>query len=70
MATVYPAQDLKHPRQVAIKVLRSEVVGALGGDRFLKEIEVISRLQHPHILGLLDSGSAGIRLNQMQSCFD
>jgi eukaryotic-like serine/threonine-protein kinase len=59
MATVYLAQDLKHPRQVAIKVLRSEVVGALGADRFLKEIEVVSRLQHPHILGLLDSGSAG-----------
>jgi serine/threonine-protein kinase len=59
MATVYLAQDLKHPRQVAIKVLRSEVVGALGADRFLKEIEVVSRLQHPHILGLLDSGTAG-----------
>jgi eukaryotic-like serine/threonine-protein kinase len=59
MATVYLARDLKHPRQVAIKVLRSEVVGALGADRFLREIEVVSRLQHPHILGLFDSGTAG-----------
>ena len=59
MATVYLAQDLKHPRQVALKVLRPEVAGALGADRFLKEIELVSRLQHPHILGLLDSGTAG-----------
>jgi eukaryotic-like serine/threonine-protein kinase len=59
MATVYLAQDLKHPRQVALKVLRPEVAGALGADRFLKEIEVAARLQHPHILGLLDSGAAG-----------
>jgi serine/threonine-protein kinase len=59
MATVYLAQDLKHPRQVALKVLRPEVAGALGADRFLKEIALVSRLQHPHILGLLDSGSAG-----------
>jgi serine/threonine protein kinase len=59
MATVYLAQDLRHPRQVALKVLRPEVAGALGADRFLKEIELVSRLQHPHILGLLDSGTAG-----------
>ncbi len=59
MATVYLAQDLKHPRQVALKVLRPEVAGALGADRFLQEIVVVSRLQHPHILGLLDSGTAG-----------
>jgi serine/threonine protein kinase len=59
MATVYLAQDLRHPRQVALKVLRSEVAGALGADRFLQEIAVVSRLQHPHILGLLDSGTAG-----------
>jgi serine/threonine-protein kinase len=59
MATVYLAQDLKHPRQVALKVLRPEVAGALGADRFLKEIELAARLQHPHILGLLDSGTAG-----------
>jgi len=59
MATVYLAQDLKHRRQVALKVLRPEVAGALGADRFLKEIELSARLQHPHILGLLDSGTAG-----------
>jgi eukaryotic-like serine/threonine-protein kinase len=59
MATVYLARDLKHPRQVALKVLRPEVAGALGADRFLKEIELAARLQHPHILGLLDSGTAG-----------
>jgi len=59
MATVYLAQDLRHPRQVALKVLRPEVAGALGADRFLKEIELAARLQHPHILGLLDSGTAG-----------
>ena len=43
MATVYLAQDLKHPRQVALKVLRPEVAGALGADRFLKEIELAAR---------------------------
>jgi serine/threonine-protein kinase len=59
MATVYLARDLKHPRQVALKVLRPEVAGALGADRFLKEIELVSRLQHPHIVGLLDSGTVG-----------
>src|SRR4029450_3178537 len=59
MATVYLAQDLKHPRQVALKVLRPEVAGALGADRFLQEVALVSRLQHPHILGLLDSGWGG-----------
>jgi serine/threonine-protein kinase len=58
MATVYLARDLRHPRQVAIKVLRPEIAGALGADRFLKEIELAARLQHPHILGLVDSGTA------------
>jgi eukaryotic-like serine/threonine-protein kinase len=59
MATVYLARDLKHERRVALKVLRPEVAGALGADRFLKEIGLAARLQHPHILGLLDSGTAG-----------
>jgi serine/threonine protein kinase len=59
MATVYLARDHKHERQVALKVLRPEVAGALGADRFLKEIGLAARLQHPHILGLLDSGTAG-----------
>ena len=58
MATVYLADDLRHHRKVAIKVLRPELVAIVGGDRFLKEIEVTANLHHPHILGLIDSGSA------------
>jgi Tol biopolymer transport system component len=56
MATVYLAHDLKHQRNVAIKVLRSELSATLGSERFAREIAVAARLQHPHILGLLDSG--------------
>jgi serine/threonine-protein kinase len=56
MATVYLAHDLKHDRQVAIKVLRPELGSALGPERFLQEIRVAAKLQHPHIVGLLDSG--------------
>ncbi|MCB9517773.1 MAG: serine/threonine-protein kinase [Gemmatimonadales bacterium] len=59
MATVYLAQDLKHDRQVAIKVLHPDLGAALGGERFLAEIRTTARLQHPHILPLLDSGDAG-----------
>lgn len=55
-ATVYQAHDLRHNRKVAIKVLRPELAAMIGGDRFLKEIEVTANLQHPHILGLIDSG--------------
>src|SRR5262249_55904853 len=62
MATVFLAQDLKHGRQVAIKVLHPEVAEALGSDRFLREIETAARLQHPHILPLYDSGAAGKHL--------
>ena len=58
MATVYLAEDLKHRRQVAIKVLRPELSALLGAERFLKEIETTANLQHPHILPLFDSGSA------------
>jgi len=58
MATVFLAQDLKHRRQVAIKVLHPELASALGAERFLQEIEIAARLQHPHILPLYDSGSA------------
>lgn len=58
MATVYLADDLKHKRQVAVKVLRSELSAQLGLNRFLKEIEVTAKLQHPHILPLFDSGEA------------
>ena len=57
MATVYLAQDLKHDRRVAIKVLRPELAAVIGADRFLKEIKVTANLQHPHILGLIDSGA-------------
>ena len=53
MATVYLAEDLKHHRQVAIKVLRPELAAALGAERFLREIETTASLQHPHILPLL-----------------
>ena len=56
MATVYLAEDLKHRRKVAIKVLRPELAAVIGADRFLREIETIAGLQHPHILGLIDSG--------------
>ena len=59
MATVYLAHDLKHDREVAIKVVHQELAAALGGERFLAEIKTTARLQHPHILPLLDSGDAG-----------
>jgi eukaryotic-like serine/threonine-protein kinase len=58
MATVYLAHDLKHDRDVAIKVLHPDLGATLGADRFLSEIRTTARLQHPHILPLLDSGSA------------
>lgn len=58
MATVYLAHDLKHDRNVAIKVLHPDLGAALGGERFLTEIRTTARLQHPHILPLLDSGEA------------
>ena len=58
MATVYLAEDLKHHRKVAIKVLHPELSAVLGPERFLKEIELTASLQHPHILPLFDSGSA------------
>ncbi|HEY4955892.1 MAG TPA: protein kinase [Gemmatimonadaceae bacterium] len=58
MATVYLAHDLKHDREVALKVLHPELSSALGPDRFLREIKVAARLNHPHILPLHDSGEA------------
>ncbi len=58
MATVYLAEDLKHHRKVAVKVLRPELAAILGAERFLKEIETTANLQHPHILPLHDSGEA------------
>jgi hypothetical protein len=59
MATVYLAQDLKHDRKVAIKVLRAELAAVIGAERFLSEIKTTANLQHPHILPLFDSGEAG-----------
>src|SRR5438309_3406965 len=59
MATVFLAEDLKHHRPVAIKVLHPELAAAVGADRFLREIEIAARLQHPHIVPLYDSGTAG-----------
>src|SRR5439155_26225716 len=62
MATVFLADDLKHHRKVAIKVLHPELSASIGADRFLREIETAARLNHPHILPLYDSGAAGDRL--------
>ena len=59
MATVYLAEDLKHHRKVAIKVLRPELAMMLGAERFLLEIQTTANLRHPHILPLYDSGAAG-----------
>jgi len=58
MATVYLATDLRHNRQVAIKVLRSDLAASIGADRFLREIEIEARLEHPHILTLIESGES------------
>jgi TolB-like protein/tRNA A-37 threonylcarbamoyl transferase component Bud32/Flp pilus assembly protein TadD len=58
MATVYLAEDLKHRRKVAVKVLREDLAASMGAARFLREIEIAAQLQHPNILPLLDSGDA------------
>src|SRR3989442_13192720 len=58
MATVYVAEDLRHSRPVAIKVLRPDVAAAVGAERFLREIAIAARLTHPHVLPLIDSGQA------------
>ncbi len=62
MATVYLAQDVKHDRPVALKVLHPEIAMTLGPERFLREIQLTARLQHPHILPIHDSGEAGGQL--------
>ena len=59
MATVYLAHDVRHGRRVAIKVLHPELAAVIGADRFLVEITTTANLQHPHILGLIDSGEVG-----------
>jgi serine/threonine-protein kinase len=58
MATVYLANDLRHERKVAVKVLRPDLAAALGAERFLREIKIAANLTHPHILPLHDSGEA------------
>ena len=58
MATVYLAEDLKHKRKVALKVLKPELAAVLGAERFVQEITTTAALQHPHILPLFDSGTA------------
>ena len=58
MATVYLAEDLKLHRNVAVKVLRPELAASVGADRFLREIQIAARLNHPRILALHDSGVA------------
>ncbi len=58
MATVFLAKDIKHDREVAIKVLHPELSASIGGDRFEREIKLAAKLQHPHILGMYDSGQA------------
>ena len=58
MATVYLAEDLKHKRKVALKVLKPELAAVLGAERFVQEITTTAGLQHPHILPLFDSGGA------------
>ncbi len=59
MATVYLAEDAKHHRLVAVKVMKPAVAQAIGQDRFLREIEIVARLNHPHVIPLFDSGAAG-----------
>ncbi|MGI9041059.1 MAG: protein kinase domain-containing protein [Gemmatimonadales bacterium] len=59
MATVFLAQDRRHDRRVAVKTLRPELAASIGADRFLREIRVAARLQHPNVLALYDSGQAG-----------
>src|SRR5512138_1888933 len=57
MATVYLAEDLRHRRQVAVKVLHPDLAQSLGAERFVREIETTANLRHPHILPLYDSGA-------------
>ena len=58
MATVWLAHDTKHERPVAIKVLHRDLSISLGAERFLREIRIVAQLQHPHVVGLIDSGEA------------
>ena len=57
MATVYLAEDPKHHRKVAVKVMRPDLAATLGAERFLREVEIAAQLTHPHILPVYDSGA-------------
>ena len=70
MATVYLAEDVRHHRKVALKMLHPELSAVLGPERFLKEIELTANLQHPHILPLFDSGSADGQLYYVMPYID
>ena len=70
MATVYLANDRKHHRSVAIKVLRPEIAASLGAERFLQEIEIVAKLTHPHVLPLHDSGEAETYLYYVMPAID
>ena len=70
MATVYLARDLKHDRDVAIKVLRPDIGQTLGVERFLREIQLAAKLSHPHILPLFDSGEAAGALYYVMPCIE
>ena len=70
MATVYLAHDVRHDRDVALKVLRSELAASLGPQRFLAEIRLTAKLQHPHIVPLFDSGEAGDSLYYVMPFID
>jgi tRNA A-37 threonylcarbamoyl transferase component Bud32 len=70
MATVYRAWDRKHQREVALKVLRPDLAASIGSERFLKEIQIAARLNHPHILALYDSGEAGGFLYYVMPCIE
>src|SRR5437016_7299459 len=70
MATVYLAEDLKHRRLVALKLLRPDLAAALGTERFLQEIDIAAHLQHPNVLPLYDSGEADGLLYYVMPCVD
>src|SRR6202022_2742982 len=70
MATVYLAHDKKHDRKVAIKILHAELAAVLGAERFLQEIKLTANLQHPHILGLIDSGIIGDDASELRGRLD
>src|SRR5688500_11744190 len=70
MAVVYLANDLKHRRDVAIKVLNPDVAAAIGRDRFLREIDIAAHLNHPHIVALFDSGAHGDVLYYVMPCIE